>query len=624
VRRLWGILLALLLTSCGLANEPPIVVTAPLPTITPTPPPDVGRPSGRIDLARAAAIFGGEQGCAACHGVAGLGDGLTAGAFTCPMPRLADPTANRSKTILAWFAMTTNGNNGTRECLMPAWNGRLDEQARWEVTNYAYALQYKATMLQTGAAVWAQTCAACHGAGGKAASGKTMPDFSDAATLITLSDTALFRRITVGISGVEGHAFSDTLSEDQRWAVAAYTRSLAWDHVEVIGGGSAESLPLPAATEDVSLPPPTAAPTAPPFSDASLTVRGKITAGTAGAALSLGEGLPLQLEVITPTEQGFQAVTRLERKSDAAGAFSFPNVPRQGCYIYVVSAAYNGITQIGTPRPAPPSGDSLDLVLPLYDLTDDPAVVEIEIARLFIDFIGGDRALVEVALRYRTVGDRLYQSRERGADGRAITFRLPLPREATGVNLSADQAEQFTLVGGDSPAILSTTTLPMGVAATLQFQFLLETGAEVALDMPIPYRLAELGVNVPGEGRAAIRDPRFLAGTPIALNTGVYDRYDLREPISGGGTLSFVVIRGETNDQRPVLAIVITLMAFLLGGTAGIILLMNRRDQITESVDHSGQVAAALAALERLRATGRLSDEDYESRRGALEARDKS
>ncbi|HRE47413.1 MAG TPA: hypothetical protein PLD47_06780, partial [Aggregatilineales bacterium] len=71
MRRLWGILLALLLTSCGLANEPPIVVTAPLPTITPTPPPDVGRPSGRIDLARAAAIFGGEQGCAACHGVAG-------------------------------------------------------------------------------------------------------------------------------------------------------------------------------------------------------------------------------------------------------------------------------------------------------------------------------------------------------------------------------------------------------------------------------------------------------------------------------------------------------------------------------------------------------------------------
>src|ERR1041385_311176 len=66
----------LVLSGCGqLSSEPIIISTASLPTVTPTAPPDVGRPAARVSLSRGAAIFNGAQGCQNCHGLQGKGDG---------------------------------------------------------------------------------------------------------------------------------------------------------------------------------------------------------------------------------------------------------------------------------------------------------------------------------------------------------------------------------------------------------------------------------------------------------------------------------------------------------------------------------------------------------------------
>src|SRR5260221_12933764 len=81
--------LLLFLTGCGgLASEPPIIVTAPLPTITPTSPPDLGHPPARVSLARGAEIFGGQPGCWDCHGISGQGNCPVSANFSCKITEL--------------------------------------------------------------------------------------------------------------------------------------------------------------------------------------------------------------------------------------------------------------------------------------------------------------------------------------------------------------------------------------------------------------------------------------------------------------------------------------------------------------------------------------------------------
>ena len=53
-----SVLLVSLAACGGLAGEPRIVSTEPLPTVTPTAPPDLGRPSARVSLARGAGEAG--------------------------------------------------------------------------------------------------------------------------------------------------------------------------------------------------------------------------------------------------------------------------------------------------------------------------------------------------------------------------------------------------------------------------------------------------------------------------------------------------------------------------------------------------------------------------------------
>jgi len=259
---------ALLLSGCGsLASEPAIISTAPVPTVTPTLPPDVGHPITRVDLADGATLFGSQQGCQACHGAGGQGDGAVAANFSCKLPNVTDPNTARTASIADWFAMTTNGNGGDQTCLMPPWNARLTEQQRWDVTSYLYSLHYTSDMLGKGAQVWSDNCAACHGDHGagdgpKASnSARPVPNFTNPAYLISYSDAKLYGSVTNGV-GAAMPAFGSKLDDDSRWAVVAYLRSMTWNNA-----GTSSATPQATA----------AIPESP-----TITVSGTITNGTPG------------------------------------------------------------------------------------------------------------------------------------------------------------------------------------------------------------------------------------------------------------------------------------------------------------------------------------------------------
>jgi high-affinity iron transporter len=83
-----------------------------------------------------------------------------------------------------------------------------------------------------GAGVYAERCAACHGAAGKGdgfAGRGLVPAPTDLTNGKLLADATLldfYRRVTIGVAGTAMPSFEGQLNADERWAVAAYANTL--------------------------------------------------------------------------------------------------------------------------------------------------------------------------------------------------------------------------------------------------------------------------------------------------------------------------------------------------------------------------------------------------------------
>ena len=80
-----------------------------------------------------------DQFCASCHGNAGLGDGPAAAALDPAPPMLAQTALMTGDDYLFW-RISEGGAMEPFNSAMPAWKEILDEQARWDVINYARSL----------------------------------------------------------------------------------------------------------------------------------------------------------------------------------------------------------------------------------------------------------------------------------------------------------------------------------------------------------------------------------------------------------------------------------------------------------------------------------------------------
>jgi high-affinity iron transporter len=93
--------------------------------------------------------------------------------------------------------------------------------------------------LARGAAVYREQCAACHGETGrgdgpkaKSVEGPPPSNLADPAVMGGTSLLEIFRKVAIGVPGTAMPEFAENLSDDDRWAVAAYVATLQY-------GGSA-------------------------------------------------------------------------------------------------------------------------------------------------------------------------------------------------------------------------------------------------------------------------------------------------------------------------------------------------------------------------------------------------
>lgn len=217
----------------GLGGEPAVVATLPPVSLALTTPPntDRGVPAAPPDLARGAQIFA--ERCTACHGVDGRGDGPVVQANPGMQPgNFRDPTAARGQTPHEWFSTITNGRI---DLMMPPWINALTEQERWDVALYTYTMHYDPEALWLGSRIY-QDCAECHGDLGRgdgpeaANLAADVKDLTNQSAMVTLSDESIFRMVTQGFEDVMP-SYAE-LSEDERWAVVSYARTLSLQGVE--------------------------------------------------------------------------------------------------------------------------------------------------------------------------------------------------------------------------------------------------------------------------------------------------------------------------------------------------------------------------------------------------------
>ncbi|MGQ0714498.1 MAG: FTR1 family protein [Gemmatimonadaceae bacterium] len=106
----------------------------------------------------------------------------------------------------------------------------------------ALELPTRALDIAAGRALYAQSCASCHGTLGKGdgpAAGQMNPPpppIGDAVAMVDRTPALLFRVISVGIAGTPMIAWAEHLAADQRWDIVAYLHSLRASDAERLEG----------------------------------------------------------------------------------------------------------------------------------------------------------------------------------------------------------------------------------------------------------------------------------------------------------------------------------------------------------------------------------------------------
>lgn len=413
-------------------------------------------------------------------------------------------------------------------------------------------------------------------------------------------------------------------------AAAAYTRTLSLTNLPAAWLPAAQPPPQPAATEEIAPPPATVAP-----APADLDIGGTVEQGTAGAVVPAD--LVLTLFIFAPDFTRQQIETTVQ----ADGAFVFEAVPFDADYTYVVTTAYRERIFAGEPTLGAALLDDPTLPLTIYELTEDPTVIEI--ARL-VTQVNVTRTTLEVAqvFNIRNTSDRVYTTNNMTPDGRPISLIIPLPPGAI-VPGFAEQGRY--LFAADEFTVADTLPVPPGEDTLVQLVYLLEFGGDAIIEQELLYA-------VDGPVRLLVRPPDTVIASdqlppigPETLGASVYMSYGDQLMLPNGGVLRFEVSGAgagsalggaggviTANNLLPVILVVIGAQVLIVGVLY--LVYTRRRAAASAASDAAGAAAASpdrlvlidgligqIAELDAEFEAGQLEEADYQRQRRALKAR---
>jgi mono/diheme cytochrome c family protein len=621
------ILLSLLASGCNfsLAGD----VTPP-PNYTPQPSGQSGQPVSVStafpllppDPANGAEIYVAK--CLPCHGQSGMGDGPQAANLPSRPAEIGNAEFARKSRPADWYSTVTDGN---LEKFMPGFSGSLDDRQRWDVVAYVYTLSASADQLDQGKTLYTQKCAECHGDSGrgdgpKASSQQNMEDWVKQDRLAQLSAVSMDAVITAGKGSMQ--AFTD-LSQDQRWALTDYIRTLTFAN-GASTGQQASSNPTPSAELTPQATPAVGETTGTPQAMiGKVTLHGKIS-GQNG--IKVPGGLAVNLVI-------YQGMTELKKQAATSaddGTFTF-EVDNQTGLAYMAQVVYNSYTfNSDIVHASDITTANADLPVTIYETTTDASTLSIDRLHIFFDFSKASTLQVAELFIISNSGQKVVVAS--GPSAPPLTFKLP----AGAVNLQFDSGaigDRFVQTAdgfGDLAAIA-----PGQSQHQVLFSYEIPYDSSLALNFSAPLPVAAAVVLIPQGGVTLTSGQLMASGTQDVQGT-TYQLFTASN-IANGTQLSLnlngkVQTAGSSSQtSNPTTGLLIGLGVFgVVLIAAGVWMLRQRASNrpaaaaATAASPERGdetqeELLDAILALDDLYQAGKLPEDAYNKRRAALKER---
>jgi mono/diheme cytochrome c family protein len=462
----------------------------------------LGYPANAPSVSQGTAIFA--QHCAACHGLAGQGDGPAAAQLmqqrTDPLPDFSMPDHVQHHSPAELFQVVTQGR---LDRLMPPWADKLSEAERWSVVAYLYTLSIPPSRLDTAKALYAEQCAACHGETGQGdgpqARDLQPQDFTDQAYMAARNDTDLFTALTQH----KVH-LPKTLTDDERWAAVSYLRTLSF-----AAGGQA---PMAAATASVA-------------NANKGAVSGRVANGTQGASV------PGDLPILLRGYDNFSEVQTLTTTVHADGTFEFADVPYVPGRRFMLTTDYGDLTYTSDIFDFDSGAHVSGLALSIYDSTTDPTALRIERMHITFDFnMGAGQIAVGEMFLIANVSDKTFVS----SSGPVI--EVPLPAGATHLAVQ-DRREGVDYTRTADGLALNVPVRPGPSAAQFTFSFQLPYTGQLNFEQKVRYPLDVFNVLLP-DVNVAIQGANLRDDGAQVIQGASFRAYSAGG-VAANGTLAF-------------------------------------------------------------------------------------
>lgn len=409
------LLLLFLLTGCSfsLAEDitPPPGSEVRAPVQTQPPVSSAAFPLMAPDPAAGASIYADK--CAPCHGSTGQGNGPQAGQLPNQPSPLGSPEFARQASPSGWYRIVTQGN---LESFMPPFTSLTDRQ-RWDVVAYAFTLSTSSEQVARGQQIYQENCVACHGEGGEGdgadAAGLSVPppDFTSQEWMAEKTGAQLFQAISGGLPP-DMPAYADQLTEEDRWDLVAYLRSLTFSTESVALGPT--SRPPIEATGTAE----TAEPTLPVSQGVGTgIIKGQVVLATSGGTL------PSALSVTLHGFDQMQQVLTETTEVQPDGSFVFEGIEMPEGRAFLASLEHQGVAYSSDVAVVEPGVMALSLPIPYYETTTDLGVIFVDRLHLLFEYIEPSALRVIELYVISNRSDRILVAEAEGEP--VLTFTLP-------------------------------------------------------------------------------------------------------------------------------------------------------------------------------------------------------
>jgi mono/diheme cytochrome c family protein len=522
--------------------------------------------------------------------------------------------------------------------------------------------------IESGARIFAERCVECHGDAGDGRgtlvlAGSIEPplDMTDRTQVAEKSPLAWFEIITEGRIANLMPPWENALSEQERWDVALYSYTLAYDDEllalgeriwrERCGDCALPSLippvfsdaaygaqlnrdffgeALPAVEVGAAVAYARMASLAPGddrgrlmASGAMAEVRGRVLQGTAGGAVPAETLVRLRYG---NAELGYRIA---ETVTDGDGRFHFADIPLAPEYEYTVAAVYHGRLYSQRISAADFSAALNETTITVYDETNDPRVISVARISLSIEPVMleglGAGLTISQSLTYRNESDRVYTSGRGFDDGREAALLIQFPQGAR--LLSGDAGGRYVVIEALErlpDSVIDTLPVLPGELhqANLAYWLPFTDGAQLkqAFNNPID---AELFVTLSDELRI---ESDWLRGSADARAGDGFGQYSAALTMTTEPQLLFSIsgdpfatssddVGVVTSEALPALLLGALALAGALLGALGMV--KRRNGGAGGEID---ALVSELAQLEEDHDQGRINHDLYHHRRRELKA----